>query len=536
MKLTPMTPIKLKRSTEPLSPFELERQRARGSQVATKSLLAAFVVALGIAVISAHVAAVEKSQEKSPTATATTNSTGRSAGANASTSPARTSSTPVKGAYVGKRSLPKPAIPETTGDENHPLGLLEAVTMARTNYPALRATAEKVHQAEVQVPLTTSVLYPTIQEVTTASEQNDPLSGLSATPKFGGSAYNEYLSKLHVAQPLIVFGSLSAIDSSKKDRDVAKLNVEIGERNLISNVIQAFYQVVLDMRNVETLKRQERIEREALVTNERRSQTGRAQYLDVLQARTQIALLQAQIETAENTLQVAAANLATLLGDTDAHSFRVKNTLDAPPLVVVDSVVDLKNFKLPELEVNRLLLDQIDDQKRVQLGQNLPNLAATADLNFGSFKQSDLFNNNSQSWDVMLTLTIPIFSGFSMSYQQQILESQRVQLEYTRQDIQNTTTFNQVSSRKNLETAAATIRENEEALHLAIASSDEARRMYRFATIDFLNFLNVQNSYVQAEQALNSSKYSYIVALANYFVNSGQDLSRLIEILEKSNL
>ncbi|MGZ3771709.1 MAG: TolC family protein, partial [Bdellovibrio sp.] len=91
-------------------------------------------------------------------------------------------------------------------------------------------------------------------------------------------------------------------------------------------------------------------------------------------------------------------------------------------------------------------------------------------------------------------------------------------------------------SRKKLETAQASIETGKEALKLAISSVNEARRSFNFANIDFFQFLTVQKGYVEAQQSLNQYKYDYIVALTNYFAASGQDMEKLVELLEKANL
>jgi outer membrane protein TolC len=130
---------------------------------------------------------------------------------------------------------------------------------------------------------------------------------------------------------------------------------------------------------------------------------------------------------------------------------------------------------------------------------------------------------------------VPLFSGFSSIYQQKSLTSQYVQVQFDRQNVQNQVNLNQVTSRKKLETARDSILTDIEALKLATKSSTEARRAFRFATIDALHFLTVQQSYVQSEQALDIARYNYIVALANYYIAYGQDMDSLVDLLEKAN-
>lgn len=420
-------------------------------------------------------------------------------------------------------------------NKSAPLSLHQAVSIAVENNPSLLQTKETIHQAQEQTRLSSAIVFPTLNLIGTGSYEKSATNSPSGVVSFNGDPYNQYESDLHLTQTLFQIGTFSAIESTKKDQELRKLDTEIAARNLTSNVIQAYYQVILNSRNVDTLVRQERIEKEALVTATQRERTGRGQLLDVLQVKTQIALLESQIATAKNSLQVSAATLDNLLGGTKAAQITVRDGLEGPQLDSVDRNVDLKNFRLPELEQNKISYAQLDDQKNVYLGQNLPSLALTGDYLYNAYKKSDLFNQDANSWIVSLQLTIPLFSGLSGIYQQHVLTSEQAQLEFAKTNIMNNTTLQQVTSRKNLESALQTIISGTDALKLAIASSDEARRQYRLATIDFVALLNVENSYVQAESSLNGYKYNYIVALANYYVASGQQLGGLVDLLEGAN-
>jgi outer membrane protein len=424
------------------------------------------------------------------------------------------------------------SVPVQAQDASHPMSLKEAVNMALEKNPLIHQAQETVNAAEAQIPVTRAIIFPSLSLIGIAHEKTDPLN---LSPRFGGDAYNQYSADLHLTQPLFAIGTFSAVKVVKETRDIRKFDLEISARNTTSNIVQAYFTVVLDMRNVDTLRHNERIQTEALGTAERRARTGRGQTLDVLQVKTQLALLKSQIATAANQLQIAGAILAHLLGDQNAVEYHVKDRLDAPDVSAIDKEIDLKKFHLPELEQNKIAIEQIDQEKRVALGTNLPTLNLGADYTYSAFKRSDLFDKNANGWDVFLTLNIPLFSGFSSIYQQQALNAQKYALEYSRQEIVNNTNLNQVSSRKQLETAEQSILEGREALRLAVASSDEARRLFRFATIDFLQLLTIEQAYVQAESSFNTYKYNYVVALANYFVNSGQDLNRLIDILEAAN-
>lgn len=243
-----------------------------------------------------------------------------------------------------------------------PLHLIDAVDLAIHNNPILKGSLEKVQQSTAQISLNRSILFPNIYLSAGAAEKKD--AATNPIRFYNGSAYSAFTSDAHLSQPLVQFGALSAIDSAKKDVEIQKLNTEISERNLINQVIQGFYQVVLASRNVNTLISEEKIVQESLKTAEKRERSGRGQLLDVLQIKTQISLIQSQIITARDLVKSASVTLASLMGDPDAKEVAVLDGLDVPELSVVDSNVNLKNSHLPELEQSKISLAQIDDQKK----------------------------------------------------------------------------------------------------------------------------------------------------------------------------
>ncbi len=411
-----------------------------------------------------------------------------------------------------------------------PLTLHQAVQQALSNNPSLHLASERVVEAHTQIPLARSTLFPTLLLEGTGQNRKDAAN--SNTVRFDGDPYNQYTLDFKLTQPILTFGIFSGVGAQAKERDLRQLDREINARELTSQLLQSYFQMILNTRLVDTLLRQESIVKESLATAQRRERTGRGQLLDVLQVKTQIALLQSKIADARNQLEISSAQLATLMGTPDIKSITVKNILEAPELAVVDRALVQHPALLPELEQNRISIDEIADKRAVIWGQNLPKLFATADYGYTAYKKSDLLDDSGHAWSVMVTLDIPIFSGLSSLYQRQQLAAQERELYYSRKNIEDQASLQQVSNRKSLETAQASIKSGVDALELAKASSAEANRSYRLATIDFVNFLTVQQSLVEAESSLNQFKYNYLVALVKYFVASGQSLSDLLDLLE----
>lgn len=413
------------------------------------------------------------------------------------------------------------------------LSLKEAVATALSNNPFLREVREKENQTSTEIPVARSAIMPNLSATVSENTNKDAVN--TGTPRFNGDSYNQYNSAIKLNQIIFQVGSLSAISAAQKDVTVSKLNSQISTRDLTNQVIQAYYQIVLSARQYQTLLTQKKIAQEALNVAQRRERNGRGQLLDVLQAKTQLSLLEGQLTTAQNQVEIAAASLANLIGDTSRRKFNIKDMMEAPEISVIDQNVDLKNYKIPEIERDEIAIEKIGDQKRTLWGQNLPYLSLIGNYSFSSYKQSDWLSSDANSWGVGLQVTIPIFSGLSTVYQERALDSQKMQLSLDKISVSNQVEFQQITNRKNLENAKNSIMTGETALKLASAASKEAQRNYSLTTIDFLQFLSAQQAYLQAEQALNGYKFNYIVALGNYYAAYGQDMQQLVDLIEKAN-
>lgn len=412
------------------------------------------------------------------------------------------------------------------------LSLKAAIDAVIANNPSLLSLREKINETEVSTSLAKSTLFPKIDATASAKQKKDSVG--NGTAAFDGNSYNIYGTEINLKQTLFRVGVLSGISATEKSSEIQKLDAESSSRELISTAIAGYYQIILNSKNIETLLHQQKLINESLKVAKERVKIGRGQKLDVLQIQTQLALLDAKITEAKNQLQISAANLAYLMGNVQDQSFRFKSSLDIPNIKEIDSHTDLKNYRIPKLLKAEILISQVADQKRAALGQHLPSLALVGNYAFSSYKKENLYEPLYNSWYLGLELTIPIFSGFSSVREQSQYSSQQIQYELQKKDSENSVSFQQVTSRKNLESAYNSILSGEEALKLAIASLEEAKRNYKYAMIDFLQLLTVQKDYVQAEQTLNDVKFKYISAVTNYFVSSGQDLNQLTSILESS--
>ena len=142
-----------------------------------------------------------------------------------------------------------------------------------------------------------------------------------------------------------------------------------------------------------------------------------------------------------------------------------------------------------------------------------------------------MLNSAADSYNGTLTLNIPLFNGLSSIHDRASYGSQARQLALQEANLRQKLSFDQVQTRESLQVARRKIDISTKAQELAQASLNEAKRNYRLATIDFLQFLQVQQAFAEAENALDQARFEYIQALAQCARAMGISLPSLVKLL-----
>jgi len=418
-----------------------------------------------------------------------------------------------------------------SADANKVFTIVDAVKYTLENNPILKQYREAINQAEQTHDLDRASLLPSISyTLKGGSATTATLSG--NTVLFGGNVYNTYNGDLNLTQPLFVYGSLAALRSANDAIALNRVNVELQERTLTTQVISSFYNIVLYKKLLMFLEEQKPVVEKSVLTTQERYRIGRSQLLDVLQAQTQLALLQPQIETSRGQFAASGAQLASVLGMSNVSQISVKGRLRTILMKDVKPILsDSKQVYFPELEQNQIQRNQVRENKNVEMGKYWPTAYFYANYNQNAYSQTDFFTPAASYWNAYIGVTIPIFQGFASKYDSAVYLSQEIQLEHTLHQLDNTISTNQVTNKTAVESAEASLISAVEADNLAQASLKEAIRQYKLATIDFLQFLTIEQSALTSKSSVEQLRYNSLVAYTNYFVSLGQPLKNWIEVL-----
>jgi outer membrane protein len=410
------------------------------------------------------------------------------------------------------------------------LTLRQSVELGLRNNPGVLQVAERLHEADDISRLSISKSLPTANGSLTYNRQKDAATNTGA--KFGGDPYNYYSGKIDFSQVILQRGYISALYAGGQERDIRRMDFEIARRDLTFTIIQAFYRVLLYSRQYDTLRRAEEVHRQSLETTNHRYTIGRGRLVDLLQVKTQLALLAPKIEKAANDMKTAAAQLSIALGNQEFKALEVTGRLNPPSLKAIEE--QTKNLKgnVPELSRVELIEKQFENTMVTNLAKHWPQLTFNGTVSRQGYKKSDLTSSTANLWSLGFTVNVPLFSGLSYFFEKGSLQSQELQLKYQEQQLRNQFSSDQVKTLQDLRSAESVIQSSETAFNLAQQAVKEAKREYKLATIDYVQFLTTEQNLIDAEQALDQGRYDYLNLLSKYFSAYGFPPEVLVDSLD----
>jgi len=409
------------------------------------------------------------------------------------------------------------------------LSIEDAVKRALDRNPTVLNNRERLEEAGQAFSFAVSQFLPNLAGIASGFKEKAAVNGISVP--FGGESYNQYTLQLKLVQPLYQGGALlSGLHAAEKELDIRKKDLEISERDVTAQVVSSFYSVMLNQQLLDVLNYTLNEEKQTQTLVERYLKIGRAQMLDLLQIKTQVALIYPKISTAENQMKASASQLMSLLHDNQTEAVHLTGNLVYIDPSIAAKVITLKHERL-ELTRSRIAIDQFEDKSSVALSTYNPSLNFQALYGKTANSQSDLLNDFSNTWSVGFQFNLPIFSGLASIHEHRVLASQEKQLEYNQQSLLDTLSYSQVQAERNLDTAATVLKSSKEASDYATESLKEAQREFKMATSSYTQLNTSEQNFLDAQTRYIGAKYDSIDAVSKYFVSAGIPLSELVKLL-----
>ncbi len=383
------------------------------------------------------------------------------------------------------------------------LSLGQCLDLAIKNNPAISAAQSGVIQADSRIGLARSGYYPHLNLQSGYSRIGIPSETLQSTSN------NAYSNTLSLQQTLFDFGKTGTqVDISKLHKEAAESDVQEITASVIYGVKEAYYVFVKARMSLkvasETVSQFEQHYEIARMFFE----TGKSSKIDVTSAEVNLSNARIQLLSAQNTLRLSRLALNRAMGIISTPEYDIQEEFE-PEIegVSFEDALARAYENRPDLLAAIHRKEALEKNVSLQKKGYFPVLAGAAGYGYSGNELNSLYH----SWNAGLSLTFPLFSGFSTRYAVKEagagVEVARANEDALLQRIHLEVQSAHLSRREALERISAgrtIVRQAEESLELARG---------RYAT-GVGSSIEITDAMIQ----LNNSKMTYIGALADFSI------------------
>jgi len=392
--------------------------------------------------------------------------------------------------------------------EGERISVMRAVAIALCRNPDSKTTLEGLFAQAAGVGGTKGQYLPTISADTGWSKSTSFADHFKSV-SIGRS------SGISVGYTLYDFGRREAsVSGAEFALEAAGLNYRSSLQQLIANTMQAYYALLGSTESVAAARESEAYAKEAKNAAELRYSIGQVPVSDQLQARAAHSQAQLALEQAQNQLSISKAALARLMDLPPDAPLGIEN-IDDGELYAKQLDIDIQQAMAkakenrPDLEAQRKSLESSRQNYRGVRAGAWPTLSVSSGLSSPEFNPLNR-GNTGRSQSVGLSLSIPIFTGFTQTYSERAaayqVEAAQAQLEATEQNVLQDVW----QTYQNYQTARASWLTSLDTLASTLQLKDVALGRYREGLGSILDLLNAQSQYSNSLQQNAAAKYNLL--------------------------
>ncbi|MBI1929220.1 TolC family protein [Candidatus Poribacteria bacterium] len=381
---------------------------------------------------------------------------------------------------------------QTPPGTEHLFTLDQLLEVALRENPDLRAAQQSWEAAKARIPQ--------------AKALDDPQIGMmfNQVPQ-GNTNPLEPNNSLYRLQQMIPFPGKRSLRGqvAEKGADQASALYKAKERELISNVKVAYYDLYLAEKAIQINNENVQLARYFVKVAETRYATGQTSQQDVLKAQVELSRLLNEEITLQQELETARARLNILLNRPPQVALEIPRESAVQPFT--DTLEQLQELALetrPELQAVNSFIEQSQASLSLAKKNYLPDFMAQVERMPGQ--------KGSGAWDVMLMVNIPLFFRDKYDYAVKEAEASIQASKATYESTRNQVLFEikdllvKVQTAERLENLLRTtiIPQAEQSLRAAEAG-------YQAGRIDFL-------SLIDAQRALQDFRLDYYRSITNF--------------------
>ncbi|MGE5174329.1 MAG: TolC family protein [Betaproteobacteria bacterium] len=332
----------------------------------------------------------------------------------------------------------------------------------------------------------------------------------------GGSApVNTTTGSVTLSQTIYDFGKTSSsVDISKYNLESSRSDLTTTEDTVILNVKQAYYGVLQAKRNRDVAA--DVIKQFQLHLEQAKGfyDVGTKAKIDVIKAEVDLSNAQLSLINAENALKIAQVTLNNTMGTPDAPEYAIEDNLSFQKYTITLEEATARAFEnRPDLKSAIAKRQAAEENISLQRSGYYPVL--TGNAGYSKIEQDVPNNTTTDNWDVGVTLTFPLFSGFLTSHQVAEAKSNLYILQANEESLRQQILLEVRQAYLNLQAAEASISTAELATTQAKENLDLANGRYAAGVGSPVEVSDAFATYVTAQANYTSALANYKIAQAS---------------------
>lgn len=385
-------------------------------------------------------------------------------------------------------------------DLAQPLTLVDAIDLGLCNNPQIKEAWATIKVQAAAVGEARSAYLPTASVAVSKLHTRTQFPGF---PQAETSA-NGHTVNAGISWRLFDFGARAA------NREVADRSLEAAQASHDAALQKVMASVVGAYFDAQTAKAAlaARVESTALAqltyqATLRRQRQGAAAQSDTLQATTALAKAKLAEERARTDDGVARATLLYALGVAPSTTLQLT---DLQPAIDGQAVEDLRHWLdeaatgHPAIAAARARWQAAQAKIAATRAEGLPTIDATVNFYQNGYPNQGLQPVRSNVTTAGITLTIPLFEGFTRTYKVRDAQAQAEQSEAQLQETEDQVLTDVIKAHATAVSAATNLRVSDDLLRSARASLASSQRRYDKGVADILELLSVQSALSDAQQ------------------------------------
>ncbi|MBT1703673.1 TolC family protein [Chryseosolibacter indicus] len=406
------------------------------------------------------------------------------------------------------------------------LSLADALTLASSNNPELKASQLEIERAQQQRTIARSFLLPSVSANALANHYFDlpAFFGFGTNAEGGKIPYGRFGGKdqlstyVSAVQPLFNPMAFPALHEAQIQLQHKVVAAKAKQLDILSQIKTRYLQILV-------LQERIRLQQESINRNKRVLQDSRSLFIqgkglrvDTLRAYTSVKNLEPDLVKLSFLSETAKLELKALIGVDSLADFTLTDSLTVPTSIPNESeqqVLEDVRLNNPELQLLKLQ-EQIERQQiKVSSALRKPTLSLVAQYQIQSQTNDFEYSNAhypSSSY-VGLQLSVPLFAGFST---QAKVKQARIERDQSQLLVQN----KQAQLTAQVHQAIANLRESSLRVENTAIVQQTAKVSYNIIQYRYKSGISSRLELTDAELALSTAQSNYLEAVYDYLAAS----------------